>query len=311
MSQVDSKGVSKVRCVDDFKESMVNDACTVAWKIRMGRISDLEFVARTLAAVGEPLALLKSDFKAAYRLLPIATSHVDLARVIFRDFNGVVWSSTQLAMPFGGVASVFSWDRLGAALAAILQELLLILSPRYVDDLFWTDFWRAAAEGRLAAMELVTFLGFTLEERKTPMPALCQDILGVRVSLCADGSCLQFAAEPRKAKIWSQEITETLSAPQVDLPRFRKLVGRLSFAAWAIWGQVSRCHVVGLHRQIRKWSSTLMLQTIVDLHWWSAHINKLSVRLVPFCLATTEPILMCTDACRAWWSWGSLRDFVI
>ena len=146
-------------------------------------------------------------------------------------------------------------------------------------------------------MELVTFLGFTLEERKTPTPALCQDILRVRVSLCADGSCLQFAAEPRKAKIWSQEITETFSAPQVDVPRFRKLVGRLSFAAWAIRGQVSRCHVVGLHRQIRKWSSTLMLQTIVDLHWWSAHINKLSVRLVPFCLAATEPILMCTDAC--------------
>ena len=106
VSQVDSKGVSKVRCTDDFKESMVNDACTVARKIRMGRISYLEFVARTLAAVGEPLALLKSDFKAAYRSLPIATSHLDLARVIFRDFNGVVWSSTQLAMPFGGVASV-------------------------------------------------------------------------------------------------------------------------------------------------------------------------------------------------------------
>ena len=300
VSQVDSKGVSKVRCIDDFKESMVNDACAVARKIRMGRISDLEFVARTLAAVGEATCPAQIGLQGSLSFASDRDFHLDLARVIFRDFNGAVWSSTQLAMPFGGVASVFSWDRLGAALAAlaaILQELLLILSPRYVDDLFWTDFLRAAAEGRLAAMELVTLLGFTLEERKTPMPALCQDILGVRVSLCADGSGLQFAAETRKAKIWSQEITETLSAPQVDFPRFRKLVGRLSFAGWATWGQVSRCHVVGLHRQIRKWSSTLMLRTIVDLHWWSDHINKLSVRLVPFCLATTEPILMYTDAC--------------
>ena len=256
VSQLDSKGVSKVRCIDDFKESRVNDACSVSRRIRMGRISDLEFVARLLSTTGEPLVLLKSDFKAAYRSLPIQEAHLDLARVLFRDCEGAVLESTQLAMPFGGVASVFAWDRLGAALAAILQELLLILCPRYVDDLFWADFLIAADGGRLAALELVTLLGFTLEERKTPMPAPCQDILGVRVSLLPDGSGLQFTAEPRKAALWSLEISETLRSPDVDLLRFRKLAGRLSFAAWAIWGQIATCHLAGVHQQVREWSSS-------------------------------------------------------
>ena len=65
--QRDSKGRWKIRCVDDFAESLVNDGCSVSGRIRTGKISDLQSVLNILRGAGHSsLHLLKSDFKAAY-----------------------------------------------------------------------------------------------------------------------------------------------------------------------------------------------------------------------------------------------------
>lgn len=298
--QSDSKGASKIRCIDDFKESLINDGCCVDRRIRMGRISDLQSVVRSLSAVGEPLYLLKSDFKAAYRSLPVATSHLGLARVILRDPSGQVFVSTQLAMPFGAVASVYAWDRIGAALAAILQEFLLIPCARYVDDLFWADFVLSASTGRAFALHLVHLLGFTLEESKTPAPSTTQTILGVQIAFKQDRMALEFSPDPRKAELWMTEIETILSnQTSIDLVQFRKLTGRLGFAAWAIWGQASRCHLKGLHQQVRVWSPSLLKQAVLDLHWWRRELQRLAVLVCPLGLSAQEPLLVYTDASGA------------
>ena len=41
--------------------------------------------------------------------------------------------------PFGAVASVHAWHRLGAAVQCILANLFLVVYARYVDDLFSLD----------------------------------------------------------------------------------------------------------------------------------------------------------------------------
>ena len=176
----------------------------------MGRITDLQLFARELARAGKPMVLLKSDFKAAYRSLPVQESHLPFAATIFRDPHG------QLAMP---VASVFAWDRLGAALAAILQEFLLIPCPQYVDDLFWADFALTAAQGRAAAMELISLLAFTLEETKTPWPSVSQGIVGVRIFLGEGGTCMWLQPELAKRDRWLQEILEVLADDRVQARR--------------------------------------------------------------------------------------------
>ena len=73
-------------------------------------------------------------------------------------------------MPFGAVAAVYAWDRLGAALSSVLREMFLIPVIRYVDDLFWLDFSETSTSCRLLALEVVALLGFILEETKTPPP---------------------------------------------------------------------------------------------------------------------------------------------
>ena len=63
VSQLDSKGRLKLRCIDDFAESLVNAASSVSRSIRMGCLTDLH---DALTASGFPLQLLKSDFSPAY-----------------------------------------------------------------------------------------------------------------------------------------------------------------------------------------------------------------------------------------------------
>ena len=297
VSQVDSKGRSKVRCIDDFKESLINDACSVDRRIRMGRIDDLQSVVRTLAMAGEPLHLLKSDFKAAYRSLPISSSHLGLSSIILRDPFGQVFVSTQWAMPFGAVASVYAWDRLGAALAAILQHFLLIPCARYVDDLFWADFEASASAGRQAALDLISLLGFTLEESKTPAPSQCQNVLGIQITLLQQESAMKFSPDPLKAGLWVSEIQHILNGGgPIDLVHFRTLTGRLGFAAWAIWGASSRCHLSGLHYQVRTWSTALSSQATADLQWWLDQLERMVALVRPITFPHQPPLILYTDA---------------
>ena len=148
-------------------------------------------------------------------------------------------------MPFGAVSAVYAWDRLGGALAAILQHFLIIPCSRYVDDLFWADFSASAADGCLHAPRLVSLLGFTLAPDKTPPAAQTQDVLGISTSLAGPVGSQHLIAtvEPRKLTVWLTAISSSLQSGSLPPQDATKLAGRFSFAAWALWGRVARAHL--------------------------------------------------------------------
>ena len=107
--QLSSKGTWKVREIDDLHESEVNEAATVTRRIRMGRLASLVAAARAFrrASPGLPLRVVKSDFRSAYRCVPIASSHLRWARVLILDpCTGKAFVATQWAMPFGALGAV-------------------------------------------------------------------------------------------------------------------------------------------------------------------------------------------------------------
>ena len=219
VEQMSSDGRTKLRCIDDFAESLVNGMCRIGRRIRMGRVSDALASARILAAAwpSEDVLLCKSDFKAAYRGCPIRSEHLDFARIVLEDpESGKTREATQWAMPFGAVAAVYAWDRVGEAITAIVSELLLIPLSRYVDDIFGPLFGTGAREARSLMVELVSLLGFVLEESKTPQPASEQVILGTNLSIGRKVRRGQasFSAEirvdERKAELWLGIIREAL-----------------------------------------------------------------------------------------------------
>ena len=271
VEQLDSKGKLKLRMIDDLADSRVNDACRIGRQIRMGRITDLSWcVDRLGSCTPDPLVLSKSDFASAYRHCPIRSEDLDLAHILLRDGSGRLLRSQQFAMPFGAVAAVYAWDRLGSAISSILLELMDLPVNRYVDDLFWVDYQAIAQESRSIVLEVVSLLGLQLAVDKTPAPAASQEVLGVSCTLRphASGCSVALAPEARKLQLWLQEITVSLESSSPDLKQLSRLVGRLSFAAWAIWGPVARSRLRAAYSFILSGSSLHRDQMVKDLAWW-------------------------------------------
>ena len=293
--QLTSDGRSKIRCIDDFAESLVNDACTVRRRLRMGRVSDLHFTASSLHAQrpGVPLSLLKSDFKAAYRGCPVSLQHLRLSCILVQNpSSGSVVRFRQLAMPFGAVGAVYAWDRLGAFLTAVLQDVFLVAASRYVDDLFLVDYESTASEARSTMLAVVTLLGFTLEEAKTPRPASSQDILGIRVTLTDTELCI--APEPRKVALWLDCLSTAVTRGYLCLRDSSKLCGRLSFASSASWGPVSRARLRLLYRHALSGQPRLHPALAADLAWWIRRLQRLTPQRLP--LLVLDPFILYTDA---------------
>ena len=79
--------------------------------------------------------LLKVDVDAAYRRIPVLPEH-RWACVIAFVLLGQTYISNHLACPFGAVASVHAWERIGAAICFIARMYLKIGLLRFVDDMF-------------------------------------------------------------------------------------------------------------------------------------------------------------------------------
>ena len=296
--QLTSDGRSKVRGIDDFHESLVNDCCSVRRRLRMGRLSDLHFTASRLRAARplDKLSLLKSDFKAAYRGCPISAGHLKLAVILAQEPLPSGGAQThrlqQLAMPFGAVGAVYAWDRLGAFLTAVLTDLFYIPASRYVDDLFLIDYSECADEARAIMLEVVNLLGFTLEEAKTPPPSFTQDILGVKVEIT--DSELLLTPEPRKVALWIQMINIALDKSSLGLADAMKLAGRLNFAASATWGQVARSRLRRLYGHIVNGNTDFGRPLASDLTWWLSRLERLEPQRLA--LFIDDPVVIYTDA---------------
>jgi len=102
VQQMSSKGKMKIRCIDDFNASGINDCCHVIGRLRMGRITDLVDVVQMLNKEhpNEELVIFKTDFKSAYRSVPLRPQHYLYADVVYYDTTlQKLVVSKQLAMP--------------------------------------------------------------------------------------------------------------------------------------------------------------------------------------------------------------------
>ena len=115
-------GTIKLRAVDDFSACELNACCRPGERLITEGVDMLFEVCRLLVALGvaTPM-LLKADIDSAYRRIPISPAHRWAACVTFLC-NGVVYSATHYGMPFGAVASVHAWDRVGALICRIARR---------------------------------------------------------------------------------------------------------------------------------------------------------------------------------------------
>ena len=77
---------------------------------------------------------MKADVKSAFSRIPVAPEHRWACGVAFKVAEQV-YISMHASCPFGAVASVHAWERIGAAITHIVINFFKIALLRYVDDL--------------------------------------------------------------------------------------------------------------------------------------------------------------------------------
>ena len=232
------------------------------------------------------LRLIKSDFKAAYRCYLISKAHSEYASLLVRhSTTGEVLEATQYAMPFRAVAAVYARDRLGEAVAHIVEHELVVAVGRYVDDLCMADYAETATELRSFLLELVSLLSLTLEESKSPEPSESLEILGVEVMLShiatPTGKTLKasLTVGPANWQFWVSQIEDALSSGTISFRELEKLVG--TFASSAAWGPLARGHLTSLHSLLSRGGGCIAIDSTMlaraDLQWWMSWLLEARV----------------------------------
>ena len=200
----------------------------------------------------------------------------------------------QRAMPFGALAAVYGWDRVGAAITAILRSLGLPVL-RYVDDLFLAVPAHVGDIARRILEEVVAQLGWHLASEKTEGPVKDMVILGVLVSV--HHSHLRLQPEEQKAELWLQQLRDVLSANLLRPGEASKLAGRLSFAQQAVFGRVGRAQLRPLFRRAHSKHTCLTSELRRTVTWW-VRLLQAGVCSAKFPLSDEgpSPALLYTDA---------------
>lgn len=111
---VRADGSPKLRAVDDCSRSFCNSAVVATERLHYdGLDTFLAALRQARCKWGLELEMWKADIDSAYRRIPVAPEHRRFAWVVFKRCN-VPLAVQHFCLPFGSVASVHNWDRIGA-----------------------------------------------------------------------------------------------------------------------------------------------------------------------------------------------------
>ena len=270
-------GAIKLRAVDDETTAGVNPCCQPTEKLHCDAMDD--FVCLILALcedTGLSPDLWKADIDSAYRRIPVSPEQRDLLWVTFMK-DGEAFASRHNAMPFGSVASVHAWNRIGAFLAQCARSLLRIPVFRYVDDYFSADRPKCAEHAMTCFARLVrAILGEdAISERKLQVGNPL-DVLGLSVEVKDRTVSMHVMAEIPEH--WACVLEEALANGRHPAGDAAKMAGRLNFATQQTFRRLGRAMVRPFYCQ--QYSPLAggrigpMLR--LSMRWWS-HVLRLCI----------------------------------
>ena len=172
-------------------------------------------------------------------------------------------------MPFGSVASVHAWDRVGAFLRHLGRKMPKLLLSRYVDDFFAADRAEDVQHALQCFARLVrAMLGTDAlapekMEHGNPLQAL-----GLRFESSGDGVCVRVTDD--KADKWLEDVDAALAEGKLTSGRAAKLAGRLSFAAQHTFKRLGRAMLTPLFQQEHAplKGARFCKKLHLSLQWW-------------------------------------------
>ena len=239
----------KVRCIDNYSESQINDAITITSRLTVdGPDTIAAAAAETIKALQAKGASTKLkaralDLKSAYRQLPVADPSLKFARLsIFNPTSKKAECFQQFAVPFGARASVVAFIRCARALQWLALQIYLIVTC-YFDDFCNLAPECGSANAETALTMLFDLLGWEYD-RDGPKSCNMSDsisILGVVLNLTqsGEGKVLIENTQSRKQEL-VEEIERLLVVGKINQPDTARLKGRMTFAEGQLFGRACR-----------------------------------------------------------------------
>ena len=288
-------GSPKVRPVDDLTRSECNAATEVTEKLAYESLDELLASARAIGThVQKDLALWKADIDSAFRRIPIKPQHRQFAHIVFRC-DGSIIVSKHLSLPFGAVASVHHWERIGEFIKTVARRLLHLPVLRYVDDFFAAELAGCEEHSKNIFARLVRcMLGRdSIAGRKllhgNPLP-----ILGVAVEINLGG--ITFIPEPDKLEKWRKQIKAALDCGHLCGGEASRLAGRLAFSSQKAFRRIGRAMLQPIYKQITRRSSVIDAELKIVLEWWLQILKEGICEVRQWGVNKSTPVHLLCDA---------------
>ena len=264
---VRSNGLPKLRAIDDFTRSGINELTLPSEKLKCDGLDTLFQTAKHLhRATKCPLGIWKADIASAYRRIPIARRHRDLAAVVFRH-HGTPHVSVHTTLPFGSIASVHGWDRVGSFLFFLGVKLLHLPLGRYVDDFWAVDRLECAETAMQCFARLVRLLmGETAIAPEKLETGTTITVLGADCSTLEAGLKCR-ATDEKKAK-WIGQIKGFLKEGRLNRGCASKLAGALQWATQFMFNRLGRAMIRPIYKQIKSCDGKIDRELELSLRWW-------------------------------------------
>ena len=238
----------KVRMIDDFSISGVNDSCVIHNKIDLHLVDTFVATVRHFfseasgAGVSTALVAKTYDLKSAYRQVPIKASHLKFAYFsVFNHKLGYPQIFRLKTLPFGATHSVYSFLRLSRMIYAIATRGLFLLTTNFYDDFILASpsCLQQSSKSGLELIFLLTGWTYATEGKKaTTFDVKCK-ALGVEFDFSgAERAVLRIGnTDSRRAELLLM-ISNVLANKHLDKPTSLVLRGKLGFADGFMHGRL-------------------------------------------------------------------------
>ena len=296
----------KVRPIDNYSESQVNDAATIVSKCTVDGTDCIAgmvatYMRRARDAGKSPCLLGRSfDLKSAYRQLAVADSSLKWARLaVFCPADRQTHCFQQFSLPFGAKASVVAFLRCARLIQWLGLQLSLMVTC-YFDDYVCVSSPQLSKNSEMTFETILELLGWKYDKSGDKADSMTSEVsaLGVQLDLSrtGDGVLSVSNTEKRKGDL-CRLMSETLARGTLTSSEAASLRGRLGFAEGQLFGRAIRklINVLGSHVLQPQAKKNLPEATKIALERVAERISGAAPRMVD--TQTNEVYFMFTDAC--------------
>ena len=237
----------KLRPIDNYSSSLINDTVTVSEKPVTHSIDEIALLITKLSRVARKKGLKElfgktADLKSAYRQLAIADESLRFSYLaVYDPTEDKPKVFRQLAVPFGSTKAVYFFLRVARALWTILVKGALVPTTNYFDDFVLLALNGDRSSCSYAFNEVMKLLGWKLSEDKTTEWNTSFEALGVLFEIDQTGSgVLRVKNTERRRKELTSSIAGFLDSGMMTQKEALQLRGRLQFAQAQFFGRLGR-----------------------------------------------------------------------